>query len=790
MAADRLIRELNLGRYYEMRTEPALAPFAHIDDGWVGGQEFMKIYGRVISSGQIEVRSQIKGLRCFACVWLLERTAQKVAPSADVCISLGEESARIICPADGPELRDIALAYARLGYQLLPLAPGAKTERSDDLLRVGVAAFCALNVMSFALADYFAVAPLDPYLTVLFRWLSLALATFSLSYAAAPIFRGAWASLRNFRPGIDAGVAAALAAGFIYSAVHVVLGSGQVYFDSVSAIVALLLLGRFLQKKAFLFAQRQVYAEDQTSHVRLLHANGGLTSIPVQKIKVGDYLRLLPGETCAVAGSVVAEPEEEVEVSLAQVTGEPQFDLVRGGTRLRAGSVVGARPITIIALENGFGCYLTEAQRTAERLLGEKGRLTTLADKLAGYFFALTILVAGGTLAVNLASGSGEDAVQRFIAVLLVACPCVFGFAAPLALATSGARALRRGVAFRTQAAIEGLAAAKTIVFDKTGTLTTGLSMVGSANRLENHAPISDAEMRAFFTAAATRSSHHAARAVASWAEAALPEVSETELASGLCLEETFGRGISGTGFGHILRLGRADFVVHEKSNPQHKGSARGLREPSLGSGVFASIDGDLVWSFKLVDQLRPEARAVVSTLKELGLQVQMMSGDQSGATFYLARELGIEAWKGDLSPAGKALAVAKLKRNGSGVVMVGNGFNDSLAMGRARVGVAVHDASPYAKSVADIALLTPSLMAIVSAVELARAATRAIYRCFAFSATYNFCAMILATQGLISPVVAALLMPANSLTVTILATKWSGRHAQERAAADVRGAS
>ena len=751
--AFRLVHDLGLENFYRLLPddEQLSRPDTAGDYRSWNSDDFLREFASCDAAGRWSVRFQVAGLNCYACVWLCEQAAAKLTPAAEFTLNFATGIAELQFDGDDRPLANLTAALARLGYQATPVRPGEALPLRTDWLRLGLAAFCAINTMSFAWVEYLATpGTVESELSWLLRGLSWLLTTLSLCYSGGPILQRGWQDARRVRPSIDSGVALGLVAAYGYSSWHI-RPAGAVYFDSITAVIALLLAGRLLQKRVLATAERQLLqgTTDAAAYVRCL-AGDCERFVPRSTLHQGDLLRVLPGEVVPVRCVCVAG---QGEISLESLTGEAAPQLCMPGTLVRAGAVVGTKALTLRAQEDGLGHYLDEVRRVTRRLLLDKGKLGSLADRLAAAFFWFSVAAAAVTLTVTWVLFTPEIAVARTMALLLVACPCVFGFGAPLAFAGCGAHALQHGVAFKNQNAIEGLAAARRALFDKTGTLTAGAP---SARLLhEDVAGVSLPLLHAMLGQAAAASAHHVPQAIATWALQNLPAPQTLADAS---VTEEMAAGLTVTAGHHKLVLGHPRFVQKLLSVPLGA-------EVNTRAQVCLAFDGRLISTFAVDDPLRPEAAALMAALRGLGVIPQILSGDRGERAEEVGRQLAVEA-TGDLSPVAKALAVVGLKR-AEPVLMVGNGFNDALAMGQAQVGVATMAASSAAKLAADVTLLRPDLMDLVGAIAMSRAAVQAVRRAFVFAAIYNSVSMALAASGLVSPAVAAILMPLNSIMVT-----------------------
>jgi len=398
-----------------------------------------------------------------------------------------------------------------------------------------------------------------------------------------------------------------------------------------------------------------------------------------------------------------------------------------------------------------------------EEIMNEKGRYTTLSDRLGSGFFGLILLFATGILVYHWPT-SPEEAVARTIAALLIACPCAFAVAVPLTMATCSAWGIKLGVILKSQRAIEILSHTKTVFFDKTGTLTAGNPTVAAFRFDEGE--LQKINLSAEFVTQTLRyfgkySSHHAVSALVAWAEDQSVPHSHAPVVTRS--EEVIGKGMTIDAYGHHWRLGRADFCSPDLPvDKDHQ--------------LHLTIDGLLVALFVVEDRLNEDAAMTINLLERKGIQSGIVSGDLTFRTKQQAEELGIrpDLVFAEQTPAQKVERITNgFGPQGGTTVMVGNGFNDSLALIHADVGIAVAGASQQAKDAAEINLLNPGTLSVVTAIDLTMTARKKVATAFGFAATFNVIGLWLAALGHMHPVVAAVLMPISSITVITISMRW-----------------
>ncbi|RME74322.1 MAG: cation-translocating P-type ATPase [Planctomycetota bacterium] len=555
-----------------------------------------------------------------------------------------------------------------------------------------------------------------------------------------------------------------LGVGGVAGAINVWRGAGEIYFDSLTALVFLLLLGRWLQQAQQRRATEQLRLlfSVVASWARRVTPAGAVELVPLEALRPGDVVEVEAGERVPVDGSVL---EGHSALDLSVLTGEARPLEVGPGAQAWAGAVnLGAR-LRVRARTTGADTRMGRLMAEIERGSRERSPVVLWADRIAGRFVVTVSLLALATFAFWSLRGS-TDAVSHAVAVLIVACPCALALATPLGVVVAIGRAAREGILIRGGAALEALAArGGTLVLDKTGTCTEG--------RMRVVAWEGDEQAAALVAALERDDDHPVGRALASFADAAGLEVEGLRrLGTGGRVARVDGREVAAGALDAIeAHLGRA---LPEASVTVARLAERGL------SPVVVAVQGKVVAVVGVGDRLRPEARATVARLQRLGWEVELLSGDHPRVVAEVGRELGLapERVRGGVGPEQKRAHVRALRRTTRRpVVMVGDGVNDAAALAAATVGVAVHGGAEASLAAAHVYLGRPGLGPLLGLIGRARGALASIRLAVFLSLGYNVMAMGLAMAGWIGPLAAALLMPASSLTVTavVLAQRADG---------------
>ncbi len=776
-------------RYYETRSAPRpgdgaallpqdLPPLEVYDD-----PEAQRQFVAAPEAGRREVSLILDRIRCAACLWLSEQWLRRQPGILRVDINYATHRAQLAWDPARTQLSAILEAVRAIGYDAYPYDPQrqealAQRARRSAYWRLFVAGFGAMQVMMYAFPAYLDAGSgtLAPDTERLMRWASLLLTLPVVLFSSAPFFSGAWQSLKQRSVSLDAPIALGIAAGFAASVWATFTGGGEVYFDTVTMLVFLLLGARLLEATARERAARTLdpLARWMPSFATRLagpDAADGTQRVAAHAIAPGDFVLIAAGERVPADG-VVLRGASSADESL--LTGESRPVPKAAGAALIGGSINLEQPLVMQVTRTGPDTQAAAVLRLVERAAAGKPRLVEAADRLAARLTAVVLLVAAGAF-VFWVGDAPARAVWVAVAVLVATCPCALALAAPIVLTRANAFLLTHGLALTRGAAIERLERATDVVLDKTGTLTAGRFSICAVRPLG--ALDADACL-ALARALEASSRHPIARAF----EGATPRAAED-------VRDAPGQGLEGTLDGRRLRLGTEAYCRALAGGPPPDSDAwPGAQQTTV---FLADAKGWLA-AFVLEDALRPEAQAFVADLAARGLRVHLASGDHPAAVDAVACRLGIASVLGGATPQDKFDFVARLQREGCVVAMIGDGLNDAPVLARADVSVAVSGGADAAQAQADIVLLggagSVRLSVLGDALSVARRAMRLIRQNFAWAVAYNAVALPLAAIGWIGPWEAALGMTASSFIVVInamrpLAPNGDARRRETRAA-------
>ncbi|GJD31849.1 Copper-transporting P-type ATPase [Methylobacterium adhaesivum] len=713
---------------------------------------------------------EISGLSCASCVARAERGLSAVPGVSAASVNLATGRAVVRHPEGAVAFDSLAEAVRRAGYEPVPTsdaaAPDPAGRRAEEYAALTrdlvIAALFAAPIVVLDMGGHAVPAfhhaiesALGPTRLV---WIEAILATLVLAGPGRRFFAQGVPGLLRGHPDMNALVALGAGAAYLYSLVSAFAphwlppGTAHLYFEASVLIVTLILLGRTLEARAKgrtgAAIARLVGLAPTTARVI---RDGAELSVPQADLRLGDVVRVRPGERVAADGTVVAGASY---VDEGMVTGEP-VPVAKGvGAPVIGGTLntTGSFDLTVEAV--GAETALARIVAMVEAAQGAKLPIQALVDRVTAWFVPAVMAASGLTFLAWLAFGPSPAlgfALVNAIAVLIIACPCAMGLATPTSIMVGTGRAAERGVLFRNGTALQALRDAQVVALDKTGTLTEGrptlTDLVPAPGFAEN-------EVLSLAAALESRSEHPIARAVVAAAEArglAPGAVESFEAVPGYGLVgRVAGRDVAVGAARHMARLGLGLEGFAAKAEVL---AARG-RSP-----LYVAVDGRLAALLAVADPIKPGAADAVAALKREGLAVAMVTGDARGTAEGVARDLGIDVVFAEVLPGGKVEAVRDLKARHGAVAFVGDGINDAPALAEAEIGIAIGTGTDIAVESADVVLMSGALGGLVTAIHLSRAVMRNIRQNLFWAFAYNV-ALIPVAAGLLRPFGGPLLSP------------------------------
>ncbi len=716
-------------------------------------------------AGLREASFSLEGIRCGACVWLIEKRLGQVPGIRRVHVNMSTESLHVRWEESSCKPSNILRAVRELGYVAYPfdvVRHGEHLRRAGKKLfrQVFVAGLAMMQVMMYAYPAYVAQdGTFDADMASLMNWASLILTLPVVFYSATPFFQGAWRNLKNRSLGMDVPVALGVTAAFAGSMVATLKGVGEVYYDSVTMFVFLLLCSRYLElnarTKAAATLERMKHAlPPSASRMTAYPRQRDTESVAAALLQQGDVILIRPGEAIP-ADCVVVEGSTSIDASL--LTGESRPQHCRLGDELPGGAIVVSQAVVARVVRPVRESTLASLLNLIAKAGQSKPQISVWADRAAAQFvaallsFSVIVFFAWQWL-------QPERSWEIAIAVLVVSCPCALSMATPTALAAATDRLVRGGVLVVQAHVLETLSRVTHVIFDKTGTLTHGkpvLRHIEPLGKLDHESCLKIA------AAMEASSAHPLAAAIRDAAE----KLSTGSVAID-ALMHTPGSGLEAVINGKTYRLGSRDFVeVITGHSPPH--STVGIYTP-----VYLGCEGEWLTCFELADTLREDAQQVVDYFRKQGKQVILLSGDHEGVTQRVAADLNISEAHGQQLPQQKLAFVEALQQQGAIVAMVGDGINDAAVLRAANVSFAMGQGAALAQTSADAVLLQDRLGLVTSASRVAAQTIRVIRQNLGWATLYNVTAIPAAAFGLLTPWMASVGMTLSSAIVVINALR------------------
>ena len=624
------------------------------------------------------------------------------------------------------------------------------------LIRLGTGAFLSMNIMLFSLLLYsdkldMAGETIRPVV----HWGLFLLAAPTILLLGGPFLREAWQEAVRLQLGSSALVILGVGAAFLYSVLAMAAGGERVYFDTATMVLVLFTLGRYLEAAGRARAMRSLapMLAPEREWVTVLE-DGVETRKAVRDIRAGMSVLVRPGERIGVDGVVV---EGASYVGEAVVTGESSPLAKQPGATVLAGSLNHDGPLVIMTHGDGTASRWMSITRSVREALGRRSRAERLAERVAGAFVPAVLALALATLIYWSKRAPSGEALLHGLAVLVVACPCALGLAAPLATSIGIGSLARRGCVARSGDVLESLALVGTIAFDKTGTLTLGEPRLGG---MATDCLRPD-EVLALAAALEARSEHPLAKGIR--AEAAMRGLPLLAVRNLLTVP---GHGVSGEVYGVRVAAGSPAWLAKlDFAMPASLAPAALRLENKAGSLIHVGQGSSIAGVLAMDDPLRPEARQVVAAIRGLRIDMLLLTGDRALSARRVASALRIERVESGMTPEAKQSFLA---RQGRRWAMVGDGLNDAPVLAAAGLGIAVGSATDLAREASDLVLPEGGLAMLPAAIGLSRAVRRTMIVNLLWAFAYNAAALALAASGHLLPVLAAALMAGSSLVVVL----------------------
>ena len=733
---------------------------------------FLEAHTRLEPDATRTIELFLDGVHCAACVWLVERLPYEMEGVQSARLDLPRARLTLRFDPVAVRLSEVARWLARFGYTAYPAQQDAQHQRTDTerrlLIKLGICWALAGNVMLFAFALYAGLdLTNDPTLATAARGASFVLALIAVIYGGSEFFRRSWASLqlafrtRNVRSmHMDTPISLGILVGFGHSAWATFTGRGEVWFDSITVLIAALLTARWLQVRS------RRLAGDASDHLlsllptmaRRVRADGTTEVIRLNDVVPDDVIEVPAGEVIPVDGPIVSGTST---INNAVLTGESRPETVAVNDTVEAGATNLSRTIRVRAQAAGEDTRIGKLLTWIRSREDKQAAVVLLADRLSGYF-VLAVLALAFVTALIWLTIQPSAAAQHVVALLVISCPCALGMATPLAMAVASGRAARIGIFIKSDQATQQLAAIDTIVLDKTGTVTEGqMTLVdyeGDDDAL-NLAATLEAE-----------STHPIALALVQARSTCSPDATAAPSPQLESHETVIGEGLRGRVAGYEVAVGRPAWIAHLTGGlPASFQHALSSYTAAGHTPVAIAVDGRCRAVLAFGDRLRPNSKMLLDRWRAEGKTLYLLSGDHPDVVHSVAQSLSIPISHafGGVSPEEKQIFVEQLRAKLT-VAMIGDGVNDAAALQAAQVGIAVQGGSTPSLVAADVFLTREGLQPISALLNGSRRTMRVIRRNLGLSLLYNVVGASAAMLGLVTPLVAAIAMPLSSLAVVL----------------------
>jgi copper-transporting P-type ATPase V len=711
-----------------------------------------------------------QGMTCGSCAARIQKTLTRQAGVTDAEVNYATGRALVTLDPARVEVTQLQLAVDRLGYQLAPLVEaGGSADAGDEaeqaetramrswLRRVVIATPPTLVVLWLAM--FSGELGEEPWA----RWVQFALATPVQFYVGWPFLAEMVRRARRFTANMDTLIGIGTLAAYGYSAVALLTG-GFLYFEVAAAIVALLALGRYFEARAKSRAGHALRAllELGAKQARVVR-DGQELLVDIDRVQVGDLLRVRPGEKIPTDGEVV---EGASSVDESMLTGESMPIDKQPGDRVAGATVNTSGVLTVRATAVGADTALSQIVRLVQDAQRGKAPVQRLADRISAVFVPVVIVIALATFAWwAVVAGDPLAGLTTAVAVLIIACPCALGLATPIAIMVGTGRGAELGVLIKRIETLERTRHITTVVFDKTGTLTQGRMALTDAATAEGV----DADGLLRRAAAVEADSEHPiGQAIAT---AARERVGD--LPAVTAFEALAGEGVRADVDGTTVWVGRRSLLTGQALTLDERLEAAAVDLEEAGrTAVFVAWDGRARGVLAVADQLKDDAAEVVAQLTAMGLTVAMLTGDNQRTATAIAAQVGIDRVLAEVYPGDKRGEIERLQQAGEVVAMVGDGVNDAPALVQADLGIAIGTGTDVAIESSDLTLMRGDLPGVPLAIKLSRRTYRTILQNLAWAFGYNVAAIPLAAIGMLNPMIAGAAMAFSSVSVVLNALR------------------
>ncbi len=718
------------------------------------------------------IQLNIQGMSCAACVAHVEKAIANTNGVDVATVNLATEKATVSINPEIINIKDIIKSVTEAGYNATIATEAINDEQTKlkkkELKSLKTKMFFSIILsIPLVLAMFAGILKIKPLMFLHNPYLQLALATPVQFWIGWSFYKNAWKNIKALNPGMDVLVALGTSAAYVFSifngfiAKHTTLSSSGLYFEASAIIITLVLLGRYLEAnakgKTSEAIKKLMGLQPKTANIE---RNGDIISVPINDVQIDDIIHIKPGERIPVDGIIISG---NTAVDESMITGESIPVEKDTGDLLISGTINSFGSVKFKASHVGNDSVLSRIISFVEEAQGSKAPIQKIADKVAAIFVPAVLSIAVITFLIWwLAFGSFTSAIISAVAVLVIACPCSLGLATPTAIMVGTGVGAQRGILIKNGEVLQQTGKVTTIVLDKTGTITQGrpelqkvIPSVGS-NIIKD-----EKEILTIAASLENNSEHPLAKAVVAVAR---------ELDCKLFSTENF-KAIAGKGIKAKINdteylIGTEQFIIENSIDITKLSKEKATLEEQGNTVIILADTTQPIAILAIADSIKATSERSIATLKAMGLDIYMITGDNNRTAKAIAKKAGIDNVLSEVLPEGKALEVQKLQAKGKIVAMVGDGINDAPALATADTGIAMGEGSDIAMESADITLMRGDLGEIAAAIQLSRNTMHKIRQNLFWAFFYNSIGIPFAALGFLNPIIAGAAMAFSSVSV------------------------
>lgn len=705
----------------------------------------------------IVTKLSINGMTCASCVARIEKQVNKLEGVKEINVSLASESA-IVKTLDQATIAKVLSTIEKTGYQAHLILDEESEQNEDeekhkDLLKekrkLILATVLSLPLVVPMLFELFGKMLMLPAIA------QLVLTTPVQFYLGARFYKAAWGAIRARSGNMDLLVALGTSAAYFLSLYHLD-GSGPLYFESAAVVITLVLLGKYLEKKAKMQTTLAIKALQslRPDKARVLRPEGEM-EVSIKEVKLHDVIVVLPGEKIPVDGKIL---RGQTQIDESMITGESLPVMKEANDPVTGGSLNGDGRIEIETLALGAETTLARIIRLVENAQSAKAPIQRLVDQVSAVFVPVVLVIALLTiLGWGLYSQNWEQAIINGVAVLVIACPCALGLATPTSIMVGTGLSAKAGILIKDAEALEVAHSVTMVAFDKTGTLTEGHPVLNGFETLSEDKN----EVLSLVATLQKGSEHPLAKAVVRKAEEL-----KLDLKTAHSIKAVPGRGIEGVVENQKIFIGTARYMQELNIDLSSMKNKAVDWEHTGHTVSFVASEHSLLGAMAFSDEIKKSAEQTIVELTKLGIKSVMLTGDNAGAAKNVAEKLGLSDFRAQVLPSDKSKFIEEFKSQGEIVAMVGDGINDAPALAAAHVGIAMGSGTDVAMHSAGITLMRGNPLLIPDALEISKRTYQKIRQNLFWAFIYNVIGIPLAALGYLSPVIAGAAMAMSSVSV------------------------